>query len=100
MRKYDNIRAVEQGFSEGGETFKGHWVYQFKEWLIAKDFKKKDTMSEADIHSILFAFLNRTRLRYRQIYGFFTNCLCIRNLRHLRRDPHFREHFLFQKAEN
>lgn len=76
-----------------------NWVFKFKEWLLAKDFKKKSIVHEADIHSILFAFINRTRLRYHLIVSFFCRCLCLRDLASRRRDPAFKDHFLFFKAE-
>jgi hypothetical protein len=65
------------------------------------DFKEKTTMEPADIYSLFFAFLNRSRFEYtvRDTFVYLFKCLCIRDTGENRRNKHIKRHFLFEKAE-
>ena len=68
---------------------------------LQNDFKKKVKIESVDIQSLFFAFLNRSRFSYGlcDIFEYIFRCLMLRNVPDSRRDPSFKKHFLFEKAE-
>jgi hypothetical protein len=69
--------------------------------LLHKNFKDKTQITENDIPSMFFAFLNRSRLDYKtsHIKEYFCNCLCLKDKKKMRHLKGLEAHFLFDKAE-
>jgi hypothetical protein len=69
--------------------------------MLSKEFKQKEKIEDNDIKSLFFAFLNRARFKYTfgHIFDYIFKCLCFRDLGDLRRERNYKEHFLFEKAE-
>ena len=68
---------------------------------MSDDFKHKERITGADIYSLFFAFVNRSRFCYSftNIVEYILRCLCIRNTSNNRRNIGIKKHYLFEKAE-
>lgn len=68
-----------------------------KEDDIAEDFKHKHKVHQPEINNLLFAFLNRQRLKYtaHNIVQFICRCMCLRSLSGGRRSRELKKHYLF-----
>jgi hypothetical protein len=62
------------------------WYFKFKELLISRKLIEATTLQKEDIDHTLFAFLHRVRFKYtmRNVFQYFKNCLCMKNLRKLK----------------
>jgi len=69
--------------------------------MLQGEFKTKKSMVGSDIHSLFFAFLNRSRFLYspRDIFVYAIKCLCLRDTGENRREKNTKKHHLFEKAE-
>jgi hypothetical protein len=83
-------------------TSTGKWYNRVKDYIHQRVFKKKTEIDNEDINSIFSVLLHRDRFNYSRemIQDYFCNCLCLRDIKKLKSNRYFREHYKFSRAED